>query len=151
MGYGGISRAWPDAATEIPGLEMVGLVDLREEAARKRADEHGLHEAFVSTDLAAALDEARPDIVFDCTIPEAHVHVTLEALKRGCHVFGEKPMAHTLMDANRTIAVAQEAGRVYAVMQNYRYHMGLRRLQHFLASGAIGPITTANMINWSVM
>jgi predicted dehydrogenase len=121
---------------------VVGLVDLRKEAARQRANEYGLDDVLVSTDLTATLDTTSPDVVFDCTAPEAHVDVTLEALHHGCHVLGEKPMADSLDSARRMVAAAQETGRTYAVMQNYRFYAGLRRLQRFVASGAIGPVTT---------
>jgi predicted dehydrogenase len=144
VGCGGISRVWLDAIGPIPGLEVVGLVDLEEAAASKRADEYGLRDALVSADLRATLENARPDVVFDCTVPEAHVDVTLEALRHGCHVLGEKPMADSLANARRMVAAAQEAGRLYAVTQNYRYDPGIRRLASFLESGGIGRITTVH-------
>jgi predicted dehydrogenase len=144
VGCGSISRAWLDGVAKIPDLEIVGLVDVREQAARDRADEYGLSDALVSADLAEALDETHPDVVFDCTVPGAHCGVTLEALGRGCHVLGEKPMASTLNDARKMVAAAQEAGRTYAVMQNYRYNANIRRLKRFLDSGQIGPITTVH-------
>src|SRR5215210_163238 len=40
-GCGNISRSWLNAAREIEGLELVGLVDLDEAAARRRATEYG--------------------------------------------------------------------------------------------------------------
>src|SRR5205085_7893528 len=92
-GCGGMSGAWLKAATAMDGLEIAGLVDVNEEAARKRQAEYGLETAVTGTDLAAVLDRTRPDAVFDCTIPEAHVQVTVEALRHGCHVLGEKPLA----------------------------------------------------------
>jgi predicted dehydrogenase len=144
VGCGGISRAWLDSAEALPTLEVVGLVDLREEAARQRAKEYGLDDVLVSTDLTVMLDTAGPDVVFDCTVPEAHVDVTLIALRHGCHVLGEKPMADSLDSARRVVAAARETGRTYAVMQNYRYNAGLRRLQQFLTTGAIGPVTTVH-------
>jgi predicted dehydrogenase len=144
VGCGDISRAWLDGAEVLPALDVVGLVDLREEVARQRANEYGLDDVLVSTDLTAMLDTVRPDVVFDCTVPEAHADVTLEALHHGCHVLGEKPMADSLDSARRVVAAAHKAGRTYAVMQNYRYNAGLRRLQRFLVSGAIGPITTVH-------
>jgi predicted dehydrogenase len=144
VGCGGISRTWLDSIVEIPALEVVGLVDLREGAARTRAEEYGLQDALMGTDLAAVLGEARPDVVFDCTVPEAHVHVTLEALGCGCHVLGEKPLADTLANARRMVAAAEEAGRVYAVVQNRRYDPNIRRLRRFLESGQIGPVTTVH-------
>ena len=144
VGCGGMSRAWLNVAKDLPDLEMVGLVDLREEAARGRAEEFGLGDAVVGTDVASMLDQMSPDVVFDCTVPEAHFPVTMEALSRGCHVMGEKPMADTLDHARQMVTAAQEAGRIYAVIQNRRYDPKIRRLRNFLNSGKIGSLTTVN-------
>lgn len=144
VGCGSISGAWLKPASEIPGLEIVGLVDLVEDLARQRAAEFGLHQAMVGSDLAAMLDAVRPDIVFDCTVPEAHATVTLEALQRGCHVLGEKPMADSMENARRMVAAAQSARKIYAVIQNRRYQSETRQLRQLIASGALGPLTTVN-------
>jgi predicted dehydrogenase len=144
VGCGGISRAWLAPATILEGLQLVGLVDLAEETARLRAVEFGLDSIETGSDLGAVLDRTAPDIVFDCTVPEAHVDVTLEALSHGCHVLGEKPLADTMENARRMVAAAQESGKLYAVMQNRRYQSELRALQAYLASGDIGALTTCN-------
>jgi predicted dehydrogenase len=49
-------------------------------------------------------------------------------------------MAH----AREMVAAAKESGKLYAVMQNRRYMEPVRRIRQFIASGAIGPITTVN-------
>ncbi|MBM4459983.1 MAG: Gfo/Idh/MocA family oxidoreductase [Chloroflexi bacterium] len=144
VGCGGISRAWLNAIRDMPEVQMVGYVDIREEAAQTRRAEYGPHDALAGASLTAILDQTHPDMVFDCTVPEAHVQVTLEALRRGCHVLGEKPLADSLANARTMVAAAQESGKVYAVVQNRRYDPNIRRLRCFLASGAIGPITTVN-------
>jgi predicted dehydrogenase len=144
VGCGGMSRAWLKAAQEIPGLELAGLVDVIEESARQRAAEFGLAQTVVSTDLGRTLDSLQPDIVFDCTIPEAHIAVTLAALQHGCHVLGEKPMADSMQNARRMVEAARQAGRLYAVIQNRRYMAQARRLKAFLQAGRLGPLTTAN-------
>ncbi len=120
------------------------MVDVNEAAARRRADEFGLKEAKVSTDLGDVLTATTPDVVFDVTVPQAHVAVTLEALRHGCHILGEKPMADTMENARTMVAAAEKAGRIYAVIQNRRYDPQVRRMRNFLASGAIGPLTTVN-------
>ncbi|HNT75216.1 MAG TPA: Gfo/Idh/MocA family oxidoreductase [Anaerolineae bacterium] len=144
VGCGGISRAWLDAVRQIPDLALVGLVDLNEAAARHRATEYGWNEALVSTDLTTTLKKTCPDIVFDCTVPAAHVQVTLTALAHGCHVLGEKPLADSMDNARRMVAAARAAGKLYAVIQNRRYDPQIRRLRSFLASGALGDLTTVN-------
>ena len=132
-GCGSISGAWLQALQHIPEVELVGLVDIHEDAARRRAAEFGWSEALIGSALAPILERTRPDAVFDCTVPEAHVTITLEALAHGCHVLGEKPMADTMANARRMVAAAQEAGRLYAVIQNRRYDPNIRRLCAFLA------------------
>lgn len=144
VGCGSMSRAWIAATKPIPDLELVGFVDLNLEAARQRADEYSQPAAIASDDLSAVLEQTRPDIVFDCTVPEAHHSITLTALNYGCHVLGEKPLADTLDHARAMVAAAQQAGKVYAVVQNRRYDANIRRLKAFLDTGAIGPITTIN-------
>jgi predicted dehydrogenase len=144
VGCGGISRAWLDAVRDIPGLTMTGFVDINAEAARTRAAEYDWAEAAVGAELEPVLVQTRPDIVFDCAVPEAHLPVTLAALAHGCHVLGEKPLAASMAEARRMIAAAEASGRFFAVMQNRRYDANIRRLAAFLRSGAIGAITTVN-------
>ena len=141
-GCGKMSGAWLQAAAEIPGLRVAGLADLNEAAARERQAEFGLSEARVGTELEPLLDAVRPELVFDCTVPEAHHAVTLAALRRGCHVLGEKPLADSMEKAREMVAAAREAGRTYAVIQNRRYDERARRFKAFLQSGALGPLTT---------
>jgi predicted dehydrogenase len=83
-------------------------------------------------------------MVFDLTVPEAHLGVTLTALRHGCHVLGEKPIADTLEHARQMVAAAQASGRLYAVIQNRRYDPNIRAVRRCLESGAFGPITTVN-------
>ena len=144
VGCGGMSRRWTQVAKELPDLDLVGFVDIQEDAAKARAEDYGSPDVEIGTDLSAVLDRTAPDAVFDCTVPEAHVHVTIEALGRGCHVLGEKPMADSMEHARQAVRAAEQAGKTYAVIQNRRYQPDIRRLRHFLDTGRIGPLTTVN-------
>ena len=145
VGCGGISSAWLKAAAHFPeDIRFVGFVDLSAEAAGKRAAESGATDLHVGTDLAAALRETRPDVVFDCTIPAAHAAVTCAALAAGAHVLGEKPMASTLGEARRMTAAAAQAKRHYAITQTRRANGSLRAVAKAIASGAIGRLHTIN-------
>lgn len=143
-GCGRITRIWLTALQEIPEVELVGMVDLDEAVARERADQFGLEDVPIGTDLGAILDRVRPQVVFDCTVPTAHRNVTLEALGRGIHVLGEKPLSDTMGTAQEMVRAARESGKLYAVMQNRRFDANILRLRAFLDSGAIGEVTTVD-------
>lgn len=144
VGCGGISRAWFEAMKAREAAEYVALVDFKPEAARKRAAEFELGDVPIHTSLEEALERHAADVVFDCTVPAAHREVTLAALKAGCHVLGEKPMAESMEHAREMVEAAREAGRIYAVIQNRRYAANIRRVREALASGLIGRAHTVN-------
>ena len=144
VGCGSISDTWRRGAADLQGLTMAGFVDLDLEAARRSAAAWNAPAAIVSDDLDATLQRTRPDVVFNCTVPEAHCDVTLTALAHGAHVLGEKPLADNMAEARRMVAAAEAAGRLFAVIQNRRYNRDIRRLRAFLASGALGRLTTVN-------
>ena len=144
VGCGGMSNAWLNAAKAIGGIDLVGFVDINEDAARRRREEHGWSDAVTGTDLSSVIDQTHPNCVFDCTIPEAHHVVTLTALAHGAHVLGEKPLADSMAHAREMIDAAAKAGKIYAVIQNRRYMPIIRQYRDLVQSGQIGDLTTLN-------
>ena len=144
VGCGGISGAWLRPATTMPDIQFVGLVDINKKATDAKAQEYKLDTAAQGTDLKEMLKQTKPDAVFDCTLPEIHHSVTMTALKHGCHVLGEKPLADTMAHAREMVAAAEQAKKTYAVIQNRRYDPRIRSLRRFLDSGRIGQVTTVN-------
>ena len=144
VGCGSISNAWFKGFKDDPRVEIVGLVDLMPESMAKVAEAQELGDIPQSTDLAALLAEVKPDAVFNCTIPEAHLPVTMTALEHGCHVMGEKPLADTMANAKTMVTAAAKADRIFSVIQNRRYQKQIRSLEAFLKSGAIGKVNTVN-------
>ncbi len=144
VGCGGISGRWLSSLQEIPEVEVIGLVDLNIEAAKKQKELYALDSAETGTDAATMIDLLKPDIVFDLTIPESHFNITTTALQLGCHVLGEKPLADSMENAKKMVAAAEAAGKKYAVMQNRRYDPNIRAYKSILASGDLGTLTTLN-------
>lgn len=136
-----MAGVWLKSVKAVGQIELCGFVDLNEDAARKRAAEAGADSAVIGTDLSSVLEKVKPDVVFDCTIPEAHREVTLTALEHGCHVLGEKPLADSMAHAREMIEAAGRAGKIHAVIQNRRYVPEIRRLRNFLETGTLGELT----------
>jgi predicted dehydrogenase len=136
-----MSRAWVDAAKATPELRLAGLVDIQVPAAEKLAAERGVTDATIGSDLDAVLKATQANLLFVCTIPEAHKTNILTGLRHGCHVLTEKPLAATMAESRVIVTAAAKAKRTVAVTQNYRYRRTARSLKKFLASGKIGKIT----------
>lgn len=142
VGAGGISQAWIGPLIE-EQVDIAAVVDLRIEAARAFIGKHGLG-ALASDNLEATLQRTRPDFVVDLTVPEAHHQVTCTALRAGCHVIGEKPMASSMVEARDMVRASEETGKLYMVSQTRRWDVNHDTVRRTLAAGAIGAITTIN-------
>ena len=143
-GCGAMSRGWLKAIAETPSLReritVVGLNDIDAGAAHRLATEFGLGHAAVEPNLDALLGGTRPDLVFDVVIPKARHDVVATALRHGCHVLSEKPLATSLEEGRDLVARAQTAGKVHAVVQNRRFNLGVRRIHETLRKGALGTL-----------
>jgi predicted dehydrogenase len=144
VGCGHMAATWMTVLGQSPlasRVQIVGLVDPDLAAAGNIKADHGLTDAALYADLLEAIDDLRPDLVFDVAIPAARNHIVRESLKRGCHVLTEKPMAVSLDDARAINAAAASAGRIHAVTQNRRFKPGIRRVCATVQSGVLGELT----------
>jgi predicted dehydrogenase len=83
----------------------------RGEASRRKlgAEFGGRYAEFA--DYAEALAKTRPEAVCISTYSETHADYAIAAMEAGAHVFLEKPVADTLVDCERVIAVARKLGK----------------------------------------
>ncbi|SDY69976.1 Gfo/Idh/MocA family protein [Herbiconiux ginsengi] len=141
VGAGAMGREWMRTAHENPDVELVGVADLSEDAARSSLAEVGLAGVATGTDgvdLALALGA---DALIDVTIPAAHHAVTMKALNAGLPVLGEKPAAATVAEALSLAAAAEATGELFVVSQSRRYNAGLFSLRHLVGSiGRVGLV-----------
>jgi predicted dehydrogenase len=140
-----MSKGWLRAIAATPALTdaiaIVGLVDLNRAAAESLASEFGLETAVIGSDLSEVIAATKADLVFDVVIPAARFDVVSTALKAGCHVLSEKPMAASLAEGAALVELAAETGKVHAVIQNRRFISGVRRMRRLVESGVIGDLT----------
>lgn len=140
-GCGSMSNTWFDYVEKRDDAVIVGVVDLFRETAKAMVDKRKLDVPIFST-IEEALEQVDANLVFDVTIPASHKDVTTAALRAGCHVFGEKPMAESLSDAQIVLDLAEQSDTSYAVMQNRRFLKQVRSLRNFIANDEIGQIGT---------
>ncbi|HLV57037.1 MAG TPA: Gfo/Idh/MocA family oxidoreductase [Actinotalea caeni] len=149
VGGGEISRVHLRALAGM-GVEVAAVVDHDAERAQRAAAPLG---AAAHTDLDAALTDGGVgpvDVVHVCTPHDQHLPVVLAALARGTHVLVEKPLAHTLADAERVVAAAEAGSRKVGVVLQNRYNATTRAMKEVLAGGSLGPVLGASAtVVWS--
>jgi predicted dehydrogenase len=93
-------------------------------------------------DLATAWKE-KPDVSFITTPTSLHLPMALEAARHGCHMFIEKPLAHTLDGVDELLDLVRGKSLVTLVGCNMRFHPGLQRIKTVLEESVIGLVVAA--------
>jgi predicted dehydrogenase len=73
-------------------------------------------------DFEKALEATGPDAVCISTYPDTHEAFAITALKKGCHVFIEKPIADSVAGSERVAAAAKVAGKKLVIGYILRHH-----------------------------
>jgi len=90
------------------------------------------------------LDELRPDIAIVDNYYGEHAKVSAEALKRGCHVLSEKPLAATIGDLNALKEARAQSDKKIAAMFTMRFEPEFKAARELIQTGAIGEIRLVN-------
>ncbi|WP_327020402.1 Gfo/Idh/MocA family oxidoreductase [Alkalihalobacillus trypoxylicola] len=139
VGCGGMANVWIDEALKREDVEVVALVDLYVETAKRFAEKKQVSIPIFSN-LSEAIEETKPTIIFDVTIPASHKEVATTGLLAGLHVFGEKPMAESIQDAKELVHLTEKTENNYFIMQNRRYVKGVRAIEQYLKDGHLGKL-----------
>jgi len=102
----------------------------------------------VYTDFRELLDKQKDfDAVVVCTTDNLHAAVSAAAMKKGKHVFCQKPLTHTVYEARRIAEIARETGVATQIAVGNQASEDTRLLCEWIWSGAIGPVREVH--NWS--
>jgi predicted dehydrogenase len=113
---------------------------------RKRSGEYRGCKAY--SDFRELLEKEKDlDAVVVGTTDNLHAAVSVAAMKKGKHVFCQKPMTHTIYEARRMAEVARETGVATQVAVGNQASEDTRLLCEWIEDGAIGPVR--QVINWS--
>ena len=119
VGLGNMGMSHALAYTRIDGFEVVGVCE-------RRTSERPLPAALAGARRFTAYEEAlralKPDVVAITTWSDTHADYAIKAMQAGAHVFVEKPLADTVVDAERVVAAARNAGRKLVVGYILRHH-----------------------------
>lgn len=99
-------------------------------------------------DFRELLDKEKDvDAVVVGTTDHWHALISVAAMKKGKHVYCQKPMTRTVHEARRVAEVARETGLATQVAVGNQASEATRVLCEWVWGGAIGPVR--EVINWS--
>ncbi|MGG1519372.1 Gfo/Idh/MocA family oxidoreductase [Paenibacillus oryzisoli] len=128
---------------ELPEVELAGIAPGSSaedvEPLLRSAEAYGWMPAqFASyTDM---LDQLKPDIAAVACGFHDHAAVAMQAMRRGIHVFVEKPLALTLEDLEQVKAIHRQSGVHLAAMFGMRYMSCFLTAKQLIGEGVIGDV-----------
>lgn len=138
IGCGGIFKfAHLPAYKKMQNAEIVALCDVVEE---KMNDADFPSEARRYKDWKDLINDPEVEAVDICAPNYLHSIVGVAALKKGLHVFTEKPDAISVSEMQKLIDAEKESGKVYMAMRNNRHLNISKFFKRYIEEGKAGEL-----------
>ncbi|MFV0399566.1 MAG: Gfo/Idh/MocA family protein [Oscillospiraceae bacterium] len=149
IGQGPIGNLHAKIYNERQDCDLVAVCDRIEERAREGGARHNTR---CYLDVAEMLAAEKPDLVSVATggyeYSSDHYEPTIQALRAGCDVLGEKPISNDIAHGAEMVRVAKECGVRYAIDLNHRFTPAARTAKSWQEEGRIGELLFCNMALW---
>ena len=131
-------------AVAAEGHNLVALCDVDDKYAAKKFAQYPKARRF--KDFRVMLDQMGKelDAVVIGTPDHTHAVIAMEAMKRGKHVYCEKPLAHTVHEVRTLMAAARQYGVVTQLGNQGHSSGSIRRLCEWVWAGAVGQVHTVH-------
>ncbi len=141
IGVGGRGGAQVNGCS---GENLVALVDVDESRAGRNFDKFPAAKKY--KDFRRMFDDMTDKIDAVCVSTPDHTHsvAVMAALKRGKHVYCEKPLAHSIWEIRRIMAEAKQQGLVTQLGNQGHSSGSIRRFCEWIWDGAIGDVHTVH-------
>ena len=137
IGCGGMGRSHASAYTQNPATTLVAATDIRQESAKKLAEEFSIPAVY--TDYNEMLEKEDLNIVSIPTSQGVRAEITMAAANAGVKgILGEKPMAASLGEADDMIEVCEKHGAKLAIGHQGRFSAVNTEIRRLIRDGAIG-------------
>ena len=140
IGVGGMGWGDVQQIASHPNVEIVAICDV--DTARMGAAAKKFPDARRYQDWRVLLDQEadKIDSVNVSTPDHMHAPITMAALKRGKHVYCQKPLTHDVYEARRVAAAAAQADLATQMGIQVNASIGYRMAAKMIQDGVIGKV-----------
>ena len=137
VGAGGISKSYAQAFAQGLPFRLVGVADIRLEAAREVAAMLG---ADAYDDVDKMVHDLHPTAAIVCTPPSTHPDICVRLMEQGVHVLCEKPLAISTEEAIRMADTAERCHVTFSMGSKFRFVADVQKAREIIDSGILGDI-----------
>ncbi|MBM4046794.1 MAG: Gfo/Idh/MocA family oxidoreductase, partial [Planctomycetes bacterium] len=139
-GAGWVSTQHIKAFQANPHTKVVAISSRKLTSCQKRADESGLKDVGLYTDLDKALKHEGVDIVAVCTPQHLHCENVLAACEAKKHIVIEKPICNSLKEMKAMRAAVRKAKVKTVISFVLRWNPLFATLKRMIADDALGAV-----------
>lgn len=142
VGCGGIANQKHFPALKNNGdlNEIVAFCDIIVERAEKACAEFGAEGAKVYQDYHDLLADPNVEVVHICTPNVSHSEIAIAAFEAKKHVYCEKPMSHSPIEALKMVEAWKKSGMQFTVGYQNRFRPEVQNLHAACEAGDLGDI-----------
>ena len=134
-------------------LEIVAVCDIVPEHMEAVLGKHDLQEDVSIkryVDYKQMIDEVKPELVSIATESGLHGEIALYCIGCGVNVIIEKPMAMSLEEADRIIALAEEKKVKVSASHQNRFNIAVQEMRRALEAGRFGKLSHGSIhVRWN--
>jgi predicted dehydrogenase len=134
------------ALAEVPETAVIAICRRDPQRLDQLADHFRITKRY--TDYRDLLEQSDIDAVLIATGPEAQPQIVMDAAAMHKHIFAEKPMAQTSVQASQMAHAISTAGIHFQMGFNKRFYYGYRKAKQLLQHGDLGLPSGINARFW---
>jgi len=138
IGAGYIGMVHLEQLIRLGGLKVVWVVDSNLDMAKRAAAKYGIEN--YSTDYKDIVNNAKIDVIHNCTPNKYHFNINREALINGKQILSEKPLAMTVAEAEELWNLSVQKNTVTGVDFCYRYYPVVQEAAARIQKGELGDV-----------
>jgi predicted dehydrogenase len=127
-------------ANHVRTLRSLGVLAAVSDANPDRAEGFAVEHDCLAIAPEALFDHPDIDALVIALPPQFHAQAAIRAVEGGKDVLVEKPIALTVADAERAVAAATAAGRLFMTGHVLRFHPAFETLKALVDAGDLGAV-----------